>query len=320
LIGGVRLETTKMNVNSTGFQTTNIFRAEIDQSDLLPAASLLYTPRKDMNVRLSYSQTIARPTFREIAFYRAFDPAGDEIVQGNPGLKMSSIENFDVRWEWFTKPGGLLSIGGFYKLLTDPIEKYNASISPDGTPIFTSGDFVTFLNTSEATVWGVEFEARQNLSVLDSLLQPFSIGINFAWIESTVDLEEDIQEAKFITTGKRFETRPLYDQSPYIINADISYDNERTGTSVTLAYYYAAERLALINNNAYDVYEQPAPSLDLVISQRLSKHFKLKFSAENLLNPKVIRSYAVDGPTDKTFIYSSYTRGITFGLSLSAIW
>lgn len=317
LIGGARMELTDMEVNSSAFQDTNIYSGVINQTDLLPAISLMFTPRKDMNFRLSYSQTIARPTFRELAPYRGFDPTGDEIVQGNPNLQMSSIENFDLRWEWFTKLGGLLSVGGFYKLLTDPIEKYAADFGPDGEPNFTGGgNFVTFLNTEEATVWGVELEARQNLAVFDPHLKPLSVGLNFAYIFSEVPLEKEIQDLKFATTGKRFTTRPLYDQSPYILNADLSYDNEETGTSVTVAFYYAAERLSLIVNNAYDVYEQPAPQLDLVISQRLSKHFKLKFSAENLLNPEVMRTYAVDGSTDKNYIYSSYTRGITFGLSL----
>ena len=55
-----------------------------------------------------------------------------------------------------------------------------------------------------------------------------------------------IQQIKLQNTGQRQETRPLYDQSPYIVNADVSYDNQRSGTSVTVAYYLAAERLALI--------------------------------------------------------------------------
>jgi hypothetical protein len=89
------------------------------------------------------------------------------------------------------------------------------------------------------------------------------------------------------------------------------------GTSVTLACYYAAERLALIVNNGWDIYEQAAPSLDLVISQRLAKGLKAKFTARNLLDPKILRTYAVGGPTDREFIYSSHNRGVTFGLSLS---
>jgi len=232
--------------------------------------------------------------------------------------KLRDIENLDARVEWFTPAGGLLSAGAFLKWLTNPIEKFNAGLDPAGNPNWTSSsDFVTFLNTDEATLWGFEVEARHNLAFIDSLLEPFSLGMNFAWIVSQVDVQPAIQELKYITTGERVTSRPLYDQSPYILNADLSYENRRTGTTVSVVGYYAAERLALIVNNGWDVYEQGVPQLDVVVSQALGRGFAARFSARNLLNPDIIRSYAVSGPTDTTYLYSSYTRGITFGLSLS---
>lgn len=318
LTGGVRYESTFLEVNSSAFSSSTVFTGKIDETDLLPAVNLTWEFREGMNLRVSYAETLARPTYREFARYRSDDVAGDQIVEGNPFLVMTHIQNYDVRWEWFTPSGGLVSFGAFYKRLEDPIEKFNATLTPDGQPLWTSSsDFVTFLNTSEATVYGLEFEARHHLGFLSDLLRPFSIGVNAAWMETEVDLEPDIQELKFQGTGKRVSSRPLYDQSPYIINADLSYDNDRTGTQVTLSTYYAAERLALIINNGYDVYEQAAPSLDLVISQRLGKGFKAKFTARNLLNPDIQRTYAVDGSTDKRYVYSSYTKGVTLGLSLS---
>ncbi|MCS7337430.1 MAG: TonB-dependent receptor [Verrucomicrobiae bacterium] len=318
LMSGVRYETTFMQVASSAFGSKDVFTGKIDQADLLPAASLTWELRQDMHLRLSYAETVARPTYREFARYRSFDVTGDQIVEGNPFLKMTQVKNYDIRWEWFTTNGGLVSLGAFYKTLKDPIEKFNAALDPNGNVSWTSsGDFVTFLNTAEATAWGLEFEGRQSLGILTETLRPLSLGLNVAWINTEVPLEKEIQQRKLEGTGKLVTSRPLYDQSPLIINADISWDIERTGTAVTLVYYYAAERLALIVNNGYDVYEQPAPSLDLVVSQKLGKRFKARFTARNLLNPEIIRSYAVSGPTDKRYIYSSYTKGITLGLSLS---
>lgn len=316
--GGVRCETTLLDVSSSSYGSSRVFTGLIDEADLLPAVSLSWLVNQEMKARLSYAETVARPTYREFARYRGFDVAGDQIVEGNPFLKMTHVQNIDGSWEWFTPGGGLLSVGGFYKVLTDPIEKFNATLSPLGEVSWTaSGDFVTFLNTTEATAWGIEVEARQNLSFVDSSLKPFSLGLNAAWIETEVALEPEIQRMKLIATGQETATRPLFDQSPYIINAEISYENSQSGTAVTLAWYYAAERLSLIVNNGWDIYEQAAPSLDLVISQELGKGFKAKFTARNLLDPEIIRSYAVSGSTDTQYLYSSYTRGMTFGLSFS---
>lgn len=317
LVAGARYETTLLEVTSSAYQSAQTFTGTIEEGDVLPAVSLQWDLREDMKVRAAWSQTVARPTYREFARYRGFDPAGDQIVEGNPFLQMTHIQNLDLRWEWFTPRGGLLAVGAFYKLLEDPIEKFNASLQEDGTPLWTSSsDFVTFLNSAEATVWGIEFEARQNFGVFSDLLTPFSAGLNFAWLNSEVAVDPEIQALKYLTTGEQAGTRPLYDQSPYILNADLSYENKGSGTAVSLVFYYAAERLALIVNNGWDVYEQGTPQFDVVVSQRLGKGFKVKVSAENLFNPEVIRSYAVGGPTDTTYLYSRYTRGITFGLSV----
>jgi outer membrane receptor protein involved in Fe transport len=313
---GVRYETTFLEVNSTAYQSADVFTGTIEQGDLLPAVSLQWSPRKDMTVRAGYSETVARPTSREFARYRSFDPAGDQIIEGNPYLRMTQIQNLDLRWEWFTPRRGLLSVGRFYKLLIDPIEKFNAGLQEDGTPTWTSLRFRHLSEFDEATVWGVEFEGRQNPP--SSLCRSSSSARGSTLPDQPeVALQPEIQQLKYVTTGEWVETRPLYDQSPYILNADLTYDNKRSGTTVSLVFYYAAERLALIVNNGWDVYEQGTPQHDLVISQRLGKGFKLKFSAKNLLNPEIIRSYGVGGPTDTTYRYSSYTKGITFGLSAS---
>jgi TonB-dependent receptor len=314
LVGGARYEATFLEILSTQA------RAEpssslIDQGDLLPAVNLAWTLRPQMYLRASYAETVARPTYREFADNRSYDQFTGIIVAGNPLLTMSAIRNYDLRWEWFTDQGGLLSLGGFYKEVDAPIERINGEVDPDGD-LALGGNVLTFVNGPPATVWGVELEARQSLKVIDPLLAPFSLGVNFAWINSQVDnLPELAAKKRENGMSEDVVSRPLYDQSPYIINADITYAHPRSGTSVTLAYNYAAERLSLITE-AYDVYEQGVPSLDFVISQRLGKGWKLKFSAENLLNPEIIESYAVAGHTDTTYRFSSYTRGITFGLSL----
>ena len=72
-------------------------------------------------------------------------------------------------------------------------------------------------------------------------------------------------------------------------------------------------RIAITKLNTQDVYEQPTAILDLVISQKLGRHTTLKLGAKNLLNPKFERTYG----KNSDLLYSSYTRGRLFGLSLT---
>lgn len=310
-IGGVRVEATDIQV--TSFSTvaslsapsgrTN--RTELEETDLLPAASLVFSLQTNMNLRASYGETVARPSFRELAGIRSYDPVLDVLLEGNPNLTMTHVRNYDLRWEWFLAPGDLLSVGVFFKSLDAPI-----------IPKFVqaTGDVLTYANGSDATVQGIEFEARKSLGFLGEEMQNFTLGGNLTLIESEMDLLPAELAFKQQFDPNTSPTIPLVDQSPYIINLDLTYDNRRSATTVTVAYNIFGPRLLATSLNSPDIYEQPVASLDLVITQRLSQHWKVKFSAKNLLDPKVEKTYGEDAEA----IYSSYTRGITFGLSLAA--
>ena len=309
LIGGVRLESTDIRVHSesaiqssiTGLTTND---SKIVQTDLLPAAGLIWAIQTNMNLRAHFSQTIARPSFRELAAYRSYDPILDDLLDGNPNLQMTSINNYDLRWEWFFRPGEIVSVSLFYKQLKNAIERKYLDIK---------GEFITFDNRKEASVYGVEFEGRKNLAFIDPLLDVFSVGGNLSLIGSETELTDDEFSAKrgLVRGAKR--TRQLYDQSPYIINLDLNYDNPSAGTTVGLIYNIAGPRITIASLNTEDVFEQPAPGLDFVLSQKLGRNLTAKFTAKNLLNPTFKRTYG----ENSSFIYSSYKKGMSFGASLS---
>jgi len=278
--------------------------AKIVQSDLLPSAGLIYAVNPNMNIRLNYSQTIARPSFRELAAYYSYDPVINDFIEGNPLLKMTSIDNYDARWEWFPRPGELVSVSVFYKALENAIERGDLKIE---------GDVITFLNREKAKLYGIEFEARKNLDFLGASFKPFSVGGNLSLIQSEVHLTENevFNKSQFFPDVKA--TRPLYDQSPYVVNLDLNYDNPSAGTSAAFIFSIAGPRIAITKLNADDVYEQPAPVLDFVVSQKIGRHTTVKLFAKNLLDPRIERTYG----KDSELLYDSYKRGRTFGLTLS---
>jgi len=309
LIGGVRLESTDLQVHSesdlassvTGLTTND---SKIVQTDILPAAGLIWAIQTNMNLRAHFSQTVARPSFRELAAYRSYDPLLDELLDGNPSLDMSAINNYDVRWEWFFRPGEIVSVSLFYKTLENAIERQFLDVS---------GDLITFDNRKKASVYGVEFEGRKNLGFIDPMLDVFSVGGNVSLIGSETELTDDEYEQKRQRVRGAKRTRQLYDQSPYIINLDLNYDNPYSGTSAGLVLNVAGPRITIASYKTEDVYEQPAPMLDFILSQRLGRHLTMKFAAKNLLNPTFKRTYGED--TD--LFYSSYKKGMSFGLSLN---
>lgn len=309
LIGGARYETTLIEIASRSYlpnqntgQTTN--QTTLDEVAVLPAAGLVFNLVTNMNVRVAFSETLARPSFRELAAYRSYDPLLDEILEGNPNLRTSSIRNFDLRWEWFPQPGDVLAVSLFYKDLTDAIERRFLTIG---------GEVVSFLNRESAEVYGVELEARRGLGFITEQLSEFSVGLNAALMQSEVPLtaEEIFNRTEFL--GDTSTSRPLYDQSPYILNVDFTFDRPVWGTTATVAFNVFGPRIVIAGLNTPDVYEQPTPSLDVVITKRFGDHFKLQFAAKNLLDPVYKRTYGeeADAPA-----FSSHQRGRLFGISL----
>ena len=57
---------------------------------------------------------------------------------------------------------------------------------------------------------------------------------------------------------------------------DFSYSNSRLGTTASIIYNVAGSRIALAKLNTEDVYEQSAPTLDFVITQKFGQHTTLK--------------------------------------------
>jgi outer membrane receptor protein involved in Fe transport len=300
LLAGARRETTAIRVTNNGVDSK-----PLEADDTLPAAGVVWQPRADMNLRLNYGRTLARPTFREIANYEGYDPSGDEIFVGNPDLQRTLINNYDIRWEWFPRPGEVVTVGGFYKQLEAPIEKYLRTLD---------GGKISYINRDKATVYGLELEARKRLDFLDPSLAHISIGGNFAYIQSEVPLTPVEHFNKQSTEPSTPATRPLYDQSPYILNLDLNYDNPRAGTSATLQLNMTGERIYIALGKGPDIYEQPPTTLDFVLTQKIAPRASLKFTAKNLTNPVFMRTYGAD-PQGQ--VYSANRKGRTFGLALS---
>ncbi len=306
VIGGVRLEMTDLSIDGSGGSNLGAANTSVQGAHWLPSMNLVLNVAKDMNVRLAWAQTIARPSYREIANYQAYDPSIDTLVRGNPALKISTVDNFDLRWEWFPRAGEVLSVSGFYKKIQNPIERKFTDLQ---------GDILIYENRDQATVYGVELEARKKLDFLSPHLDNFSWGFSYSVLKSEVKLTaaEFAQKQQGVPDAK--PTRPLYDQSPYIFSTDLNYDNPRTGTSMTLGYSVVGQRLTIASALINDVYEQPAPQLDFVWSQKLRPGMAVKFSAKNLLDPVYRRTYGEKDVMANS--YSAYTKGMTFGVSLS---
>lgn len=241
-------------------------------ADWLPAASLIYEVTPQINVRLAYSKTLARPDFREFARNVFYDFILDALTYGNPDLRRSMIDNYDFRFEVFPDPGDLVAVSVFYKKFADAIEE--VAITNQSTQLER-----TWQNT-DGNNTGIELELRKSLEFLGDAFSPFSCTVNYTWLDSKLDLE---------SVDSTRPQRRLQGQSPYIINAGLYYDNPGMGTTVSFSFNRFGERISTVSNVYLpDLIEQPRNRYDLTISQNFLEHYQAKLTVRDLFPEDIV--------------------------------
>lgn len=315
--------TTEELKNSTGRigYKTNVDPSEgdasINQLDVLPAVALNVRPLEDFSLRLAYSQTIARPTFKEITPVLYQDSDNSRVFLGNPDLTMSSLENFDARLEWH--PAGtpdLIAIGAFYKTISDPIQYSTRRDTQAGAT-----DYIYPENYGEGEIRGVEVELRKGLGFVWSGLQDFSVGGNLTLQESEVAYPDDIRE-KLIKANVYDETRPMDGQSDILANVNLLFDNEWSGLSVGVFYNLKGETYVSGDTATDDTYvpsivEKPVGTFDVTVGLKFAKNWRLGLEFKNLLDPEIETVYRTPY---RDIANTTYKSGRTYGLSLSCDW
>lgn len=303
-VGGARLESATIRTASLD---TTLPQGVLDNQDVLPSASLIYSLGENMNLRVAYTHTVARPNYRELAPYQTVGFQGDFVFEGRADLQRSLIRNLDMRWEWFTGTGEVFAVSAFGKRIENPIEKvYDVR----------SARKMRMQNVEEGEVYGVEFEARKNLGFLSAALRDVAIASNLTFVRSSVRIPEEEMFINLQNDPDAEDTRPLNGQSPYVFNLDLSYQNPRHEWNVDLGYNVFGERLvAVALGAAPDVFERPFQSLNLTTSKRIAGRVQVKFTAKNLLDSTVKMSQMLSNGNE--FINESYKPGRTLSLGVS---
>ena len=317
LSGGARFENTNIQIKGSDDLPGSLFPgftglSKIQQLDLLPAVGATFELAKDINLRFSWAQTLARPSFKEMGPVLTQDFGESTYFVGNPFLKLSSVNNYDFRAEWFTRPGEVISLGLFYKEIDAPIEQTVFGEANTGT-------FLKYVNSDLGQLWGWEVEFRKRLDQLHGTLKNFSIFFNFTQIQSQVTLSEQQIEVRN-DSGIPGDTRPLQGQPTYVLNTGLNYDNPEymfySGIyfNVSGEFLYAAGGGTEPGQALPDVYEQPFPSLDFNLTQGLTENWKMTFRGKNLLNPFYRLTQTLNGTEYDTY---TYTKGWDISLNLS---
>lgn len=277
----------------------------VNQADLFPSVNLIYSFNEDSNFRTSYARSTARPSFKEASNAQIFDPITNITFNGNINIKPTYIDNFDLRYEAYSEDGGLIALSGFYKRFIDPIELtiFGLKAINDVTP----------RNIGDANVYGLELEFRRNLALIAPGLSNFSLNTNISIIQSeqTMSQQEFDGRQSAARDGEVVDNkRQLQGQSPYLINAGLTYQNDDLGVQSGLYYNVQGKTLQIVGiGQVSDVFSDPFHSLNFNISKSFGNNSNqtIRLSIDNLMDDEVRSYYESFAARDQ--IFSNFSPG-----------
>src|SRR5258705_9142049 len=169
---------------------------------------------------------ISSPNFSDLLPSVLFSPNGStpSATLGNPALKATRANDFDLLFEHFFQPLGILQAGFFYKDLTDPI--YNTAQTLTSGPYFSlcpasSTDCILrqSINGPRAHITGFEAAWEQRLSFLPGLMNGLGVAANYSYTTSQVSFPTGFN-------GGRNDHPGLQTAAPNTWNPAATYDNE----------------------------------------------------------------------------------------------
>ena len=330
-IVGVRVE--KYDQRYTGINQSGSLSLDnekvLNDFNLFPAANLIYSLSEKQNLRFSYSNTIARPSFKELSYAEIVDPItgrtfvgglfsetsidnGDTTVLWDGNLQSTKITNLDLRWELFQGIGQNVSVGAFYKRFDRPIEIVQYLSAP--------GTFQA-RNVGNATVIGGEFELIQKLDILGEKFKEFTFNTNVTVVYSRVALSDSELRSR-INTAKDGEevstTREMAGQAPFLINTGVSYKSAEKKITANVSYNIQGRTLEYVGfGNQANVYSVPFHNLSLKVGKTFGEddRMSLSFKVSNILNDEKERVFSSYQAQDQ--IFSRLRPQRTFGISFS---
>ena len=322
-IFGLRAEQAQMYYTGQNNDGSKLYDNEetLNELNLLPSVNLVYSLNENMNLRASYNQTLARPSFKEKSIAQIFDPILKRTFIGNIDLKQTNVNNMDLRWEYFMKPGEIVSVSGFYKDFQNHIELVSFPTNPDN---------VKPRNAGSSWVYGAEVELKKSLEFIAPSLKDLFLGTNVSIVRSFVDMNtvyvdeaqtetEKQSRESVVKTGETIkDTRSMAGQAPFLINAYLNYSINEIGLNFNLAYNVQGATLTVVGSQRVpDVYSVPFHSVNFNASKTIGANMKSKVSIgiDNILDDVREQVYKSYNAADK--IYATYNPGRQFSIKYS---
>jgi TonB-dependent receptor len=303
-LGGRYLRTT---IHSEGFHqvqnpngTTGLTPAPVSSKGsyekFLPSLNAHAELTESLLLRAAASQTLIRPALTDLAYKRTASYSNFRYTDGNPGLKPTYADQWEVGVEKYLGRGGILSASYFWKKIKGVVQSRLTGIVPDVTVYNANGtvngvyDFDVYqpVNAEGSyDVSGIELNAVIPFGMFADWADGFGINANATFLDSSLTGQSDL----------KVPTSPV-GLSDNAYNATIFYD--KGPLSVRLSYNRRGKYVERIERNMYPVYRDAYGQFDFAASYQLTPNFRVELQGINVGNAKTT-GYTMDPSFPTTY-------------------
>jgi TonB-dependent receptor len=262
---------------STGY-TDEPVSSEGEYDKVLPAINVHAELMDGLLLRAAASQTLIRPALTDLAYKRTASWNEFRFTDGNPNLKPTFADQWEIGIEKYLGNGGLLAASYFWKSIEGVVQheltgvvpgvtKYNANGSIDGVYDFDVYQPVNAEGSYEVS--GVELIAVLPFGMFHRALEGFGINANYTFLDSSLTGESDfdIPTSPIGLADNTYNVTLFYERGP--LSARVSYNHKS-------AYVTQIER------NLFPVYRDAYGQVDFAVSYQLMENLRLEVQGINI--------------------------------------
>lgn len=288
ILAGVRFEDTEAYygayqslTDASGNTTTPFVNTPASYANAFPTVQFRYDFNPRLVARLTYSTGIGRPGFNQNTAAASVDRTQDPIAisRGNPSLKPTTGQNFDLSVEYYLPNAGIVQFAAFDKEFSNYIvPRIQNGVTTDPLALGQLANVTTYLNVPDAYARGITLAYKQKFAFLPRPLDGLGLEGNFTYVDSKI-LEYAANQS--LTGQNEYGMLPGTSQ----ISWNLAAFYEAHGLDIRLSGEYVSHSLfGLGGDKALDTIQDSRFLLDLTSSYRINKTWTVYFNAKNLTN------------------------------------
>lgn len=239
-----------------------------DYTNAFPTVQLRYQPVGSVIARATYSTGIARPGFFQTIQSSSVNVGAGTVSTGNPGLKPTFGNNFDLELQYAPSHDAFFSVGVFDKEFTN----YVVTRTTRGSYPGISGIAIinSYSNIAGAHARGVEADGSYKFATLPGLLKGFGVDANGTYVDSSAAIRE----------GERIALPGTFH---YSANLALFYELGRVKLRAA-GQYESSVLFGVGDSRATDIFQDKRLTLDFNGSYDVNRRLGVYVNAKNLTN------------------------------------